>query len=113
MKRYDYVPALLALIATGCWFGCGANKPTDQGAMVALDGTPTSIEPRGEPAAVFESTPAAQRTVTALEDPLRLELVRAYQRAGAAAGISVLPDERLDLAMDDLARAHGDGDRPR
>jgi uncharacterized protein YkwD len=85
----------------------------DRGALEALDPENQHVAPRGEPAAAFESKPAASRTLPPLEDPLRLRLVQGYQRAGAAAGITVVPDERLDRAMDDLALSLDDGEDPR
>lgn len=81
--------------------------------MEALEHDARQVAPGDAPAAAFESRPAAARTLAPLEDPLRLRLVQGYQRAGTAAGVTVVPDERLDRAMDDLARALDDGEDPR
>lgn len=93
--------------------GAAASRPVERGALEALDGDHQRVTPGGEPAAAFESRPAATRTLPPLEHPLRRRLVQGYQRAGAAAGITVVADERLDRAMDDLARTLDDGEDPR
>ena len=101
------------LTVSGACGGPAANQPVDHGALDALDQGRQRVAPAGEPAASFESRPAAARTLPPLENPLRLRLVQGYQRAGAAAGITVVPDERLDRAMDNLARSLDDGEDPR
>jgi uncharacterized protein YkwD len=101
------------LAVVGSCGGAAANRPVERGALDALDGDNQRVTPGGDPAAAFESRPAATRTLPPLEDPLRRQLVQGYQRAGAAAGITVVADERLDRAMDDLARALDDGENPR
>jgi uncharacterized protein YkwD len=93
--------------------GGAANRPVERGALEALDGDNQRVTPGGDPAAAFESRPAATRTLPSLEDPLRRRLVQGYQRAGATTGITVVADERLDRAMDDLARSLDDGEDPR
>jgi len=103
----------VVLVVGGACSGGGANRPIDHGALEAMDNDTQRVAPNDEPAAVFESKSAAARTLPSLEDPLRLRLVQGYQRAGAAAGITVVPDDRLDRAMDDLARSLGDGEDPR
>jgi len=103
----------LALAVGGACSGGGASRPVDPGAMAALEHDAQSVAPGGEAAVAFESKPAEARTLPPLENPLRLRLVQGYQRAGAAAGITVVPDERLDRAMDDLARALDDNEDPR
>ena len=107
-----YVLGFVLAVGGSC-SGGGANRPIDRGAMEALDHDTQRVAPHDEPAAAFESKPVAARTLPPLEDPLRLRLVQGYQRAGAAAGITVVPDERLDRAMDDLARSLDDGEDPR
>lgn len=101
------------LAVVGACAGPTTNRPMDRGALEALDGDTQRVTPGGDPAVAFESKPAAARTLPPLEDPLRLRLVQGYQRAGAAAGITVVADERLDRAMDDLARSLGDDEDPR
>jgi uncharacterized protein YkwD len=101
------------LAVVGSCAGAAANRPVERGALEALDGDSQRVTPGGDPAAAFESRPAATRTLPPLEDPLRRRLVQGYQRAGAAAGITVVADERLDRAMDDLARSLDDGEAPR
>lgn len=90
-----------------------ASRPVEHGALEAMDPENQRVAPSGDPAGVFESRPAGARTLPPLEQPLRLRLVQGYQRAGAGAGITVVPDERLDRAMDDLARSLDDGEDPR
>jgi uncharacterized protein YkwD len=101
------------LAAGGSCSGGGANRPIDHGVVEALDSDSQRVAPHGEPGSVFESRPAAGRTLPPLEDPLRLRLVEGYQRAGAATRTTVVADERLDRAMNDLARALDDGEDPR
>jgi uncharacterized protein YkwD len=114
MRRHCALPVLGFVLAVGgSCSGAAANRPVDPGALPALDHDATSIAPGDEPATAFESKPAAARTLPPLEDPLRLRLVQGYQRAGATAGITVVPDERLDRAMDDLARSLDSGEDPR
>jgi uncharacterized protein YkwD len=114
IRALGLVLAVLAVLAVGGACGGGrANQPADHGALEALDHGRQRVAPLGEPAAAFESKPAAARTLPSLENPLRLRLVQGYQRAGAAAGITVIPDERLDRAMADLARSLDDGEDPR
>src|SRR4029077_19365959 len=103
--------SVLAIV--GSCAGAAANRPVERGALEALDGDNQRVTPGGDPAAAFESRPAATRTLPPLEDPLRRRPVQGYQRAGTAAGITVVADERLDRAMDDLARALDDGENPR
>src|SRR5690349_25162629 len=103
---------VVALVALGAAWG-GGQRPVDPGAVEALEHRGEQVVPHDEPAAVFESKPAAARTLPPLEDPLRQRLVQGYQRAGAAAGTAVVTDERLDRAMTDLARALDDGEDPR
>jgi hypothetical protein len=113
-RRRDafFAPGLVLAVVGSCGGGA-ANRPLDRGALELLDGDTQRVTPGGEPAAAFESKPAGARTLPSLEEPLRSRLVQGYQRAGAAAGITVVPDERLDRAMDDLARALDDGEDPR
>ena len=95
---------------------CGraaVHQPSDLGAIEALEHHNDQVVPHDEPAAAFESKPAAARTLPSLEEPLRQRLVAGYQRAGAAAGTTVVADERLDRAMDDLARALDEREDPR
>jgi uncharacterized protein YkwD len=106
-----HVVAGVVVVGVAC-SGAG-NRVIDHGAMEALEHHNDQVVPHDDPAAVFESKPAAARTLAPLEDPLRLRLVQGYQRAGAAAGVTVAPDERLDRAMDDLARAIDSGEDPR
>jgi uncharacterized protein YkwD len=114
MRRRHVLHVLGFVLAVGgSCSGGGANRPIDRGALEALDHDTQHVAPHDEPAAAFESKPAAARTLPPLEDPLRLRLVQGYQRAGAAAGITVVPDERLDRAMDDLARSLDDVEDPR
>src|SRR3954471_14553465 len=96
--------ALGWMVASSCG-GAGANHAVEHGALEALDGDRQRVAPGGDPAVAFESRPAAARTLPPLEDRLRLRLVQGYQRAGAATGVTVVADQRLDRAMDDLARA--------
>src|SRR5262249_49540308 len=114
MRSRHALRVLGFVVAVGCsCSGGGANRPIDRGALEAMDHDTQRVMPHDEPAAAFESKPAAARTLPPLEDPLRLRLVQGYQRTGAAAGITVVPDERLDRAMDDLARSLDDGEDPR
>jgi uncharacterized protein YkwD len=114
LQRRRALPAAAIALVVGCSCGGGgANRPVDVGALEALEQGTQSVEPAGEPAAAFESKPAEARTLPPLEDPLRRRLLQGYQRAGAAAGITVAPDERLDRAMNDLARSLGDDESPR
>lgn len=105
--------ALGSVLVMGSCAGAAVNRPVERGALDALDGDSQRVTPGGDPAAAFESRPAATRTLPPLEDPLRRRLVQGYQRAGAAAGITVVADERLDRAMGDLARSLDDGEDPR
>ena len=109
-RRHVHV---LGIVLCAACSGGGGNRVVDPGAVEALEHHNDQVLPHDEPAAVFESKPAAARTLAPLEDPLRLRLVQGYQRAGAAAGTTVVPDERLDRAMDDLARALDGGEDPR
>jgi uncharacterized protein YkwD len=114
MRRGHAFHVLGFVLAAGsACSGGGANRPVDPGALAALDQDTQSIAPHGDAATAFESKPAAARTLPSLDDPLRLRLVEGYQRAGAAAGITVVSDERLDRAMADLARSLGDHEDPR
>src|SRR5262245_26514370 len=107
------IGSVLASLTIGACGGAAATQPADRGALEALDGGRQRVAPHGDPATAFESKPAAARTLPSLENPLRARLVQGYQRAGAASGITVVPDERLDRAMDDLARSLDDGEDPR
>jgi uncharacterized protein YkwD len=107
-----HVLAFALAVGASC-SGGGANRPIDHGALAALETGTQRVTPQGEPAAALESKPAAARTLPPLEDPLRLRLVQGFQRAGAAEGITVVADERLDRAMSDLARALDDDEDPR
>lgn len=101
-----------AAVVASCGGGA-ASQPIDHGAIEALEHRSHQVVPRDEPASAFESRPAAARTLPSLEDPLRQQLVQGYQRAGAAAGTTVVPDERLDRAMGDLARSLDAAEDPR
>lgn len=108
----DYALGVVLAVVGSCG-GAAANRPVERGALEALDGDNQRVTAGGEPAAAFESRPAATHTLPPLEDPLLRRLVEGYQRAGAAAGITVVSDERLDRAMDDLAHSLDDGEDPR
>lgn len=105
------VVATLAVVAA-CGGG-SVNQPSDHGVLEALEHRTAQVAPADDPAVAFESKPAGSRTLPSLEDPLRQRLVQGYQRAGAAAGITVIADERLDRAMNDLARALDEREDPR
>jgi uncharacterized protein YkwD len=114
MSERGGLRALVAMLAVGAACGgAAANQPADHGVVEALEHHNDQVIPHDEPAAAFESRPADAHTLPSLEEPLRQRLVQGYQHAGAAAGTTVVADDRLDRAMDDLARALDEGQDPR
>ncbi len=80
-------------------------------ALGELTGPPTRrLVPRKPGAEQYESRPAAAAGFQPFGDPLRTLVQKAAASAGRKQGTRVVPDTRLDEAMNDLARTLRDGE---
>lgn len=80
--------------------------------IALLDRQTGSLAPGLAGAEVYQSQPAARREMVALSDPLRSNIFHALRTTASQRGVAIVPDGRLDSAMDDLARALRDDEQP-
>ena len=107
----------MAWVVSAVALGCGSRSegPPAESAedlVALLDRQTGSLSPGQPGAEVYQSQPAARREMAALSDPLRGNIFHALRTSSARRGVTVVPDGRLDAAMDDLARALREDEQP-
>lgn len=92
----------------------GSSAPSSSpGLVTAIDRMESAeLVPMRAGAAEYRSDPVARRPMPALDDSLRARMFTAIRDGAAERGINVLGDERLDMVMNDLARALNANEQP-
>jgi uncharacterized protein YkwD len=109
-RRSDVCRAGLVFATCAALAACGgsgsatATEPPGELTAVLDRMDAPRLVPSRPAAAVYASEPAARRQITALDEPLRVQIFQAVRDSAAQRGITVLPDERLDAVMDQLAK---------